>query len=131
MMKISAITYLVRDYDEAIDWFVNALGFVLIEDTDMGESKRWVLVSSELQGGINLLLAKAVGPTQINAIGKSAGGRVSFILNTENFAQDHARMMAAGVEFKEPPRHEPYGTVAVFADLYGNLWDLIEPRSSV
>ena len=131
MIKISAITYLVRDYDEAIAWFVNALGFVLIEDTDMGEGKRWVLVSSELQGGINLLLAKAVGQTQINAIGKSAGGRVSFILNTENFAQDHARMMAAGVEFKEPPRHEPYGTVAVFADLYGNLWDLIEPRSSV
>ena len=128
-MKISAITYLVRDYDEAIAWFVNALGFVLVEDTDMGEGKRWVLISPELQGGIKLLLAKAAGQTQINAIGKAAGGRVGFFLNTQNFTQDHARMMAAGIEFKESPRHEPYGTVAVFEDLYGNLWDLIEPRS--
>ena len=128
MMKISAITYLVRDYDEAIAWFVSTLGFVLIEDTDMGEGKRWVVVSPNARGGVNLLLAKAVGLTQIEAIGKAAGGRVGFFLNTENFVQDHARMMAAGVEFKEPPRHEPYGIVAVFADLYGNLWDLIEPR---
>ncbi len=126
--KISAITYLVDDYDEAIAWFVNALGFVLIENTDMGDNKRWVLVGPRANG-VQLLLAKAVGPSQIEAIGKAAGGRVGFFLNTENFAQDHARMMAAGVEFKEPPRHEPYGIVAVFADLYGNLWDLIEPRS--
>jgi catechol 2,3-dioxygenase-like lactoylglutathione lyase family enzyme len=131
MTKISAITYLVRDYDEAIAWFVNALGFVLIEDTDMGEGKRWVVVAPDARGGVNLLLAKAVGLTQIEAIGKVAGGRVGFFLNTENFVQDHARMMAAGVEFKEPPRHEPYGIVAVFADLYGNLWDLIEPKQGV
>jgi catechol 2,3-dioxygenase-like lactoylglutathione lyase family enzyme len=130
MKKISAVTYLVREYDEAIDWFVNALGFSVIEDTDMGEGKRWVLVAPE-NNDVRLLLAKAVGQTQIDGIGKAAGGRVGFFLNTTNFAQDHARMVAAGVEFKEPPRHEPYGIVAVFADLYGNLWDLIEPRSSV
>jgi catechol 2,3-dioxygenase-like lactoylglutathione lyase family enzyme len=130
MKKISAVTYLVRDYDEAIAWFVGALGFVLIEDTDMGDGKRWVLVGPQANG-VRLLLAKAVGQTQIDAVGKTAGGRVGFFLNTENFVQDHARMIAAGVEFKEPPRHEPYGIVAVFADLYGNLWDLIEPRSSV
>jgi catechol 2,3-dioxygenase-like lactoylglutathione lyase family enzyme len=129
MAKISAITYLVRDYDEAIAWFVRSLGFALIEDTDMGEGKRWVLVAPQ-NDSVRLLLAKAVGQTQIDAIGKAAGGRVGFFLNTENFVQDHARMIAAGVEFKEPPRHEPYGIVAVFADLYGNLWDLIEPRSS-
>jgi catechol 2,3-dioxygenase-like lactoylglutathione lyase family enzyme len=130
MAKISAITYLVRDYDEAIAWFVRSLGFALIEDTDMGEGKRWVLVAPQ-NDSVRLLLAKAVGQTQIDAIGKAAGGRVGFFLNTENFVQDHARMIAAGVEFKEPPRHEPYGIVAVFADLYGNLWDLIEPRSGV
>jgi catechol 2,3-dioxygenase-like lactoylglutathione lyase family enzyme len=129
MKSISAISYLVRDYDEAISWFVNALGFVLVEDTEMGEGKRWVLVGPQANG-VRLLLAKAVGQTQIDAVGKTAGGRVGFFLNTENFVQDHARMIAAGVEFKEPPRHEPYGIVAVFADLYGNLWDLIEPRSS-
>ena len=127
MKNISAITYLVRDYDEAITWFVSALGFKLLEDTDLGDGKRWVLVSPGLGGGVNLLLAKAVGQHQIDSIGNAAGGRVGFFLNTTNFIQDHAHMNRAGVEFKEPPRHEPYGTVAVFADLYGNLWDLIEP----
>jgi catechol 2,3-dioxygenase-like lactoylglutathione lyase family enzyme len=130
MKKISAITYLVRDYEEAIAWFVRALGFVVIEDTDLGQGKRWVLVGPQAQG-VRLLFAKAVGRRQMDAIGNAAGGRVGFFLNTENFVQDHARMIAAGVEFKEPPRHEPYGTVAVFADLYGNLWDLIEPRAGV
>jgi len=125
-LKMSAITYLVQDYDEAIAWFRDALGFVLVEDTDMGEGKRWVLVAPN-NGGVRLLLAKAVGQKQIGAIGKAAGGRVAFFLNTENFTHDHARMMAAGVKFNETPRHEPYGTVAVFCDLYGNLWDLIEP----
>ena len=130
MMKISAISYLVDDYDEAIAWFVSVLGFVLIEDTHTGDGKRWVLVAPQADG-VKLLLARAVGQTQTEATGKATGGRVGFFLNTENFVQDHARMMAAGVEFKEPPRHETYGTVAVFADLYGNLWDLIEPRSNV
>ncbi len=130
MSKLSAVTFLVRDYDEAIAWFESVLGFSLIEDSNMGNGKRWVLVAPHAND-VRLLLAQAVGQAQIEATGKAAGGRVAFFLNTENFVQDHARMIAAGVEFKEPPRHEPYGTVAVFADLYGNLWDLIEPRSSV
>jgi catechol 2,3-dioxygenase-like lactoylglutathione lyase family enzyme len=130
MSNLSAVTYLVREYDEAITWFTAALGFSLIENTDMGEGKRWVLVGPQANG-VRLLLAKAVGQAQLEAVGKAAGGRVAFFLNTENFVQDHARMLTAGVEFKEPPRHEPYGIVAVFADLYGNLWDLIEPRSTV
>ena len=130
MSKLSAVTFLVRDYDEAIAWFESVLGFSLIEDSNMGYGKRWVLVAPHAND-VRLLLAQAVGQAQIEATGKAAGGRVAFFLNTENFVQDHARMIAAGVEFKEPPRHEPYGTVAVFADLYGNLWDLIEPRSSV
>ena len=128
-MRLATITFLVGDYDEAIAWFRFALGFELIEDTDMGGGKRWVLVSPRGENGIQLLLAQAVGQTQIDAIGNVAGGRVGYFLNTKNFAQDHARMLAAGVEFKEPPRHEPYGIVAVFEDLYGNLWDLIEPTN--
>ena len=126
MGKIYAVTYLIRDYDEAITWFGSALGFELIEDTDLGGGKRWVLMAPP-HGGIGLLLAKAVAAEQVNQIGRAVGGRVAFFLHTENFQRDHARMIAAGVEFKEPPRHELYGTVAVFADLYGNLWDLIEP----
>ena len=119
----------MRDYDEATAWFTGALGFALIEDTDLGDGKRWILVSSH-GGGVRLLLAKAVGQAQMEAIGKAVGGRVAFFLHTENFQRDHARMIAAGVKFNEPPRHEPYGTVAVFQDLYGNFWDLIEPRVS-
>ena len=125
--QLAAVTFLVREYDEAIAWFVGALGFVLVEDTDMDDGKRWVLVSPRGENNVRLLLAKAVGQMQTDNIGKAAGGRVEFFLNTENFAQDHARMMAAGVKFREPPRHEAYGTVAVFEDLYENLWDLIEP----
>ena len=127
-VTLAAIAFLVADYDEAIFWFGKALGFDLVEDTDMGDGRRWVIVASG--GGARFLLAKAVGAEQIKHIGQAAGGRVAFILNTENFAQDHARMMAVGVKFKELPRHEPYGTVAVFQDLYGNLWDLIEPRKT-
>ena len=126
MNGLATITFLVHEYEAAITWFTDALGFVLVEDTDMGDGKRWVLVSSH-DGGVRLLLAKAVGQMQIDAVGNAAGGRVGFFLNTKKFAHDHARMIAAGVKFNEPPRHEPYGTVAVFCDLYGNLWDLIEP----
>jgi catechol 2,3-dioxygenase-like lactoylglutathione lyase family enzyme len=124
-VKLATVTFLVRDYDEAIAWFTSALQFKLIENTDMGDGKRWVVVDA---GGIKLLLARAVGEAQIAKIGKTAGGRVAYFLNTEDFASTHKRMLAAGVKFKEPPRHEPYGTVAVFEDLYGNGWDLIEPR---
>lgn len=124
-MNLSAITYLVRDYDEAIAWFTSALQFALLENTDMGAGKRWVLVDA---GGVRLLLAKADGAEQLAGIGQAAGGRVAFFLNTDNFARDHGRMLAAGVKFREAPRFEPYGTVAVFEDLYGNGWDLIQPK---
>lgn len=126
--RLAAVTYLVRDYDEAIRWFVDCLDFLLIEDTVLGEGKRWVRVAAK-SGGSALLLAKADRPEQMQAVGKAAGGRVAFFLYTDNFARDHAAMLAKGVRFREPPRHEAYGTVAVFEDLYGNGWDLIEPKA--
>ena len=124
-LKLSAITYLVAQYEEAIVWFTEKLQFKLIENTDMGAGKRWVVLDA---GGVRLLLAKADGPEQLASIGKAAGGRVAFFLNTDDFARDHGRMLAAGVKFRELPRLEPYGTVAVFEDLYGNGWDLIQPK---
>lgn len=127
MTSLAAVTYLVRDYDEAIDWFSRCLGFSPVEDTPLGGGKRWVVVAG--QSGSRLLLARADGPVQQAAIGKAAGGRVAFFLETPDFARDHAAMVAAGVTFREAPRHEPYGTVAVFEDLYGNGWDLISPRA--
>jgi len=123
--RIGAVTFVVRDYDEAITWFTDVLGFSLISDTPLGDGKRWVLVGPG--EGTPLLLAQADGPKQTNAIGKQAGGRVAFFLHTDDFARDHARMTAAGVTFRGTPRHEAYGTVAVFEDLYGNPWDLIQP----
>ncbi len=125
-MKITHFTYLVRDYDEAIAWFTRALSFRLVEDRDLGGGKRWVLVEPNC-GGVRLLLAKAATPEQVAHIGAQGGGRVFLFLQTEDFARDHAAFAAAGVHFLEPPRHEVYGTVAVFEDLYGNRWDLIEP----
>jgi catechol 2,3-dioxygenase-like lactoylglutathione lyase family enzyme len=125
-MKITHFTYLVRDYDEAIAWFSRGLGFRLVEDTDLGGGKRWVLVEPD-GGGVRLLLAKAAGE-QADHIGKQGGGRVFLFLETDDFGRDHAAFGARGVHFIEPPRHEPYGTVAVFEDLYGNRWDLIEPK---
>lgn len=124
--QLAAITYLVHDYDEAIGWFTNKLGFTLLEDTRLSETKRWVRVASTA-GGANLLLAKAEGKIQIAAVGQAAGGRVAFFLHTDDFASTHARLWAAGVVFREQPRQEPYGMVAVFEDVYGNGWDLIEP----
>lgn len=123
---IAAVTFLVRDYDEAIGWFTRCLGFRLVEDTDLGGGKRWVLVASP-GGGSRLLLARAADAAQEAAIGKAAGGRVAFFLETPDFTRSHAAMVAQGVRFREAPRHEPYGTVAVFEDLYGNGWDLIQP----
>jgi catechol 2,3-dioxygenase-like lactoylglutathione lyase family enzyme len=125
LSALTTITYLVRDYDEAITWFRSALNFKLIEDSDLGSGKRWVLIDA---GGVRLLLAKADGREQTAAIGKAAGGRIAYFLNSKDFARDHGRMLAAGVKFREAPRYEPYGTVAVFEDLYGNGWDLIEPK---
>ena len=127
MGRIGLVTFVVADYDEAIDYFVRALGFELREDTDLGEGKRWVRVGPAGDGGTELLLARADGLTQLARVGDQAGGRVAFFLQSDDLAADHARMAAAGVHFAEPPREEPYGTVAVFVDLYGNRWDLIEP----
>lgn len=124
-MRLSLVAFLVRDYDEAIAWFTGALGFALTRDEDQGGGKRWVVVTPP-GGEMGLLLARAVGD-QAATIGRQAGGRVGFFLETADFARDHARMVAAGVRFLETPRHEPYGTVAVFEDLHGGRWDLIQP----
>jgi catechol 2,3-dioxygenase-like lactoylglutathione lyase family enzyme len=124
--RIGAVTYLVRDYDEAIAWFTHVLGFALIEDTPLGDGKRWVLVAAQGLAGTNLLLAKAVGPEQVARIGDQAGGRVFLFLHSDDFARDYEAMRSRGVRFLEEPRHEAYGTVAVFADLYGNKWDLLQ-----
>lgn len=119
-------TLVVPDYDAGIAFYADTLGFTLVEDTDLGRGKRWVVV--EAPGGGRLLLAKAANEFQTDAIGNQTGGRVSFFLHTSDFAGTHARFVAAGVEFFEEPRHEPYATVAVFADPFGNKWDLIEPK---
>jgi catechol 2,3-dioxygenase-like lactoylglutathione lyase family enzyme len=131
MSKIATVALVVREYDEAIEFFVDALGFTLDEDTDMGGGKRWVVVSppraAHDQGaGASLLLARAVSDEQRAVIGAQGGGRVWLFLHTDDFARDHHRMTAAGVHFREEPRYEPYGTVAVFEDLYGNPWDLLQ-----
>jgi catechol 2,3-dioxygenase-like lactoylglutathione lyase family enzyme len=126
MSRLGAVSLLVRDYDEAIIFYVGKLGFDLNEDTDMGGGKRWVRVTPK-GGDASLLLAKATSEAQIAAVGKQAGDRVWLFLETDDFARDHKAWTAAGVTFREAPRHEPYGVVAVFEDLYGNAWDLIEP----
>ena len=124
---LSLTALLVRDYDEAIGFYVGKLGFTLTADTDQGGGKRWVVVTPS-GGGAGLLLAKGATPEQTARVGDQGGGRVMLFLETDDFAGDHARMQAAGVRFAEAPRHEPYGSVAVFEDLYGNRWDLIEPK---
>jgi len=126
--RLTLMALLVRDYDEAIAFYVERLGFDLTADDDQGGGKRWVVVTPS-GGGAGLLLAKAADANQLARIGDQTGGRVGLFLQTNDFAADHARMTAAGVRFAEAPRHEPYGTVAVFEDLYGNSWDLIEPRT--
>ncbi len=126
-MQIAKLAFLVSNYDEAIDWFTRCLGFELAEDTDMGGGTRWVVVQPPRAQGVALVLAKAVGDQQA-AIGRQAGGRVFLFAETEDFDRDHARMTGEGVVFRESPRNEPYGKVVVFEDLYGNPWDLIEPK---
>ena len=124
---IAAFTLVVRDYDEAIAFYVGKLGFDLVEDTDMGGGKRWVMVAPAAVQ-TRLLLARAADDAQAARIGDQTGGRVGFFLYTDDFARDHARYVRDGVVFLEAPRDEPYGTVAVFEDLYGNRWDLLQPR---
>jgi catechol 2,3-dioxygenase-like lactoylglutathione lyase family enzyme len=123
--RIAQIALLVRDYDEAIAWYTRALDFALLEDSDLGKGKRWVRVAPSRDAAFDLLLAKASTPEQHACIGNQHGGRVGFFLHTDDFARDHARLIATGVQVEGQPRHEPYGTVAVFKDLYGNRWDLI------
>jgi catechol 2,3-dioxygenase-like lactoylglutathione lyase family enzyme len=125
---IANVTLLVPDYDAGIAFYVDQLGFTLLEDTTLSETKRWVRVAPP-GAQTALLLAKADGDAQEAAIGQQTGGRVSFFLHTDNFARDYAAMRAKGVTFKEDPRHEAYGSVVVFEDPFGNLWDLIEPKS--
>lgn len=124
MKRLSALALLVPDYDAGIAFFVGQMGFELLEDTDMGGGKRWVRVAPTGAETV-FLLAKAVGD-QTAAIGNQGGGRVWLFLETDDFARDHAALTANGVRFEEPPRHEPYGTVAVFRDPFGNRWDLIQ-----
>ncbi|TCQ29478.1 VOC family protein [Rhizobium sp. PP-CC-3G-465] len=124
---IARITLVVPDYDDAIAFYRDSLGFELLENLDMGDGKRWVLLRPRGARETALLIAKADGAAQAAAIGNQTGGRVAFFLHTDDFARDHAAMLAKGVAFREEPRHEPYGTVAVFADPFGNLWDLLQP----
>ncbi|MFI6648773.1 VOC family protein [Streptomyces sp. NPDC050529] len=127
MSHIALVTLVVRDYDEALGFYTDALGFELVEDTDRGDGSRWVVVRPRGTQGTGLLLARAKDEAQGASVGAQTGGRVGFFLHTEDFSGDHARMVAAGVRFLEEPRHEVYGSVAVFEDLYGNRWDLLQP----
>ncbi|MEU4144178.1 VOC family protein [Streptomyces parvulus] len=130
MTRIALVTLVVDDYDEAIRFYTEALGFRLAEDAPRPDGSRWVVVEPGDPGqGTALLLARAKGGDQRSRIGDQTGGRVGFFLHTDDFARDHARMTAAGVIFLEEPRHEPYGSVAVFQDLYGNRWDLLQPAA--
>lgn len=125
--SLAQIALVVRDYDEAIRFYCDILQFRLLEDTPMSATKRWVRVAPPGSDGCGLLLAKAVGPDQESRIGNQTGGRVFLFLHTDNLDRDYARLTAHGVQIVRGPSVEPYGKVAVFADLYGNLWDLIEP----
>ena len=127
--RIGALALLVRDYDEAIAYYTRILGFDLIEDTPLAGGKRWVLVAPAGGRGTALLLARAVGQAQVARVGDQTGGRVFLFLHTDDFRRDYHAMSERGVQFTEEPRHEPYGTVAVFTDLYGNRWDLLELKT--
>ena len=122
------IALVVDDYDEAIDFYVNKLGFELVEDTVLDEQKRWVIVAPKGNGSCNLLLSKAVGDEQKSRVGNQTGGRVFLFLYTEDFEGDYQRLVHHQIKIVRPRRKEIYGEVLVFEDLYGNLWDLIKPR---
>jgi catechol 2,3-dioxygenase-like lactoylglutathione lyase family enzyme len=126
--RIAHVTLVVRNYDEAIEFFTNAMGFELLEDTRLDQEKRWVLVGPRGSAGTSLLLAEAATQEQRNSIGNQTGGRVFLFLQSDDFWRDYHRMVAAGVRFNEEPREESYGIVAVFEDLYGNKWDLIQRK---
>ncbi|MGV8025398.1 MAG: VOC family protein [Anaerolineaceae bacterium] len=125
--SIIHVALVVRDYDEAIDFFTKKLNFELVEDTyQPAQDKRWVLVAPPNSEGTTVLLARATSPTQLSAIGNQTGGRVFLFLNTDDFWRDYNEMLARGIHFVREPKKESYGTVAVFEDLYGNWWDLVE-----
>lgn len=125
--RIAQIALVVDDYDAAIDFYTQMLGFQLLEDTVLSETKRWVRVAPKGTTECSLLLAKAGNETQKSYVGNQTGGRVFLFLHTDDFWRDYNQFVANGVTFMRPPSQEPYGTVAVFKDLYGNLWDLVEP----
>lgn len=127
--SIAVVSLLVPTYEDGLRFYVDVLGFDLVEDTPLGADKRWVLVAPPGGGGTRLLLAQASGDAQRSSIGHQAGGRVFLFLHTDDFWRDYRRYRAAGVVFTEEPRQEPYGTVAVFRDAFGNLWDLLQPKA--
>ena len=128
--SIACVTLVVRDYEEAIAYFTGRLGFVLAEDVSLGGGKRWVRVAPPLGGGASLLLARAATAEQVARVGDQTGGRVALFLHTDDFRASYQAMQSRGVQFAEEPREEPYGTVAVFLDLYGNRWDLVQPKQA-
>ena len=130
--RLGLVSLVVRDYDEALEFFVGRLGFSLVEDTDVPEqAKRWVVVSPPGASESRLLLARASSPEQESRIGTQTGGRVFLFLYTDDFWRDYEDYKARDIEFIRPPKREPYGTVAVFKDLYGNLWDLLQPEPRI
>ena len=124
--SIASVTLVVRNYDEAISFFTQSLNFELIEDTPLGNGKRWVVIRPRGDQGTSLLLAQETNPEQASRVGNQTGGRVSFFLRTDDFWRDYHEMQRRGIEFFEQPREESYGIVAVFIDLYGNKWDLLQ-----
>jgi catechol 2,3-dioxygenase-like lactoylglutathione lyase family enzyme len=129
--SITHLTLLVQKYDEALEFFTQKLGFHLLEDTPLPDNKRWLLVAPPHSRGAALLLAEADTPDQSHAIGNQTGGRVFLFLHTDDFWRDYKAYQSRGVRFLETPREEPYGTVAVFQDLYGNKWDLLQPADPI
>ncbi|MEM9740897.1 MAG: VOC family protein [Pseudomonadota bacterium] len=125
---LAAVTIVVPDYDVGLAYFTGVLGFELVEDTDLGNGKRWVLIAPRGSKACRLLLARATSEAQDTAIGNQTGGRVAFFLYTDDFDADYAVYTEAGVDFQEEPREEPYGKVVVFRDAFGNLWDFIQPK---
>ncbi len=126
---LAQVTLVVREYDEAIAFFTEKLGFHLLEDLTLNDGKRWVVVAPNGSPSLRLVLARASVPDEIRSIGNQTGGRVFLFLHTDDFSRDYHGMQSRGVKFLETPREEPYGTVAVFEDLYGNKWDLLMPAT--
>ena len=127
--RIAHIALVVKEYDEAIQFYTQKLDFIILEDTKIDEFKRWVVISPTGAKECSLLLAKAANEEQSKSVGNQTGGRVGFFLFTDDFNRDYAKLMNRGIKFVRPPKQEPYGVVAVFKDLYGNLWDLLETKN--